>query len=103
MTGPGPGVLGEDVTPDTGEDIDAPPRQEAYANVPDLRREAYQVLALRAGRDGRRARTVTGPPVRRLRVVPQTDSRGALTRGRGVLPAESAYGLVSGPGHGWGR
>jgi hypothetical protein len=42
MTGPGPGVLGEDVTPDTGEDIDAPPRQEAYANAPDLRRETHQ-------------------------------------------------------------
>ncbi|MFD5471880.1 hypothetical protein [Streptomyces sp. NPDC127105] len=57
------GVPGEDVTPDTGEEIDAPSPHEAYANAPDLRREMHQVLALGAERDGRQARTVTGPPV----------------------------------------
>ncbi|MFE7235207.1 hypothetical protein ACWCRF_28385 [Streptomyces sp. NPDC002405] len=57
------GVSGEDVAPNTGEDIEAPPPHEAYANAPDLRREMHQVLALGAERDGRQARTVTGPPV----------------------------------------
>ncbi|MGX4688612.1 hypothetical protein [Streptomyces sp. JNUCC 63] len=61
--GAGPGVPGEDVTPDTGEDIDAPSPHEAYANAPRLRREMHQVLALGAERDGRRARNVAGPPV----------------------------------------
>lgn len=57
------GVSEEDVAPNTGEGIDAPPPHEAYANAPDLRREMHQVLALGAERDGRQARTVTGPPV----------------------------------------
>ncbi|MFF3468854.1 hypothetical protein ACWCQN_15945 [Streptomyces sp. NPDC001984] len=52
-----------DVTPDSAEDIAAPPPHEAYANAPDLRREMHQVLALGAERDGRQARTITGPPV----------------------------------------
>ncbi|MFE7711629.1 hypothetical protein ACFU6I_39075 [Streptomyces sp. NPDC057486] len=52
-----------DVTPNSHEDIGAPPPQEAYANAPDLRREMHQVLALGAERDGRRARPVTGPLV----------------------------------------
>ncbi|MEV6839037.1 hypothetical protein AB0N17_31760 [Streptomyces sp. NPDC051133] len=51
------------VTPNTGEGISAPPPHEAYANAPDLRREIHQVLALGAERDGRQARTVTGPLV----------------------------------------
>ena len=49
-------------TSNTAEAIDAPPPHEAYANAPDLRREMHQVLALGAERDGRQARTVTGPP-----------------------------------------
>ncbi len=48
------------VIPNTAEAIDAPPAHVAYANT-DLRREMHQVLALE--RDGRRVRTVTGPPV----------------------------------------
>ncbi|MEU0835695.1 hypothetical protein ACNPQM_32405 [Streptomyces sp. NPDC056231] len=52
-----------DVTPNSHEDIGAPPPHEAYTNAPDLRREMHQVLALGAERDGRRARTVTGPLV----------------------------------------
>ncbi|MEW2515572.1 hypothetical protein [Streptomyces sp. NPDC046870] len=51
-----------DTTPDTGEGIDVPPVQEAYADAPDLRREMHQVLALEAERDGRRAGPGTGPP-----------------------------------------
>lgn len=58
-----PAVSGEDVTPNTGEDVDAPPPHEVYANAPDLRREMHQLLALGAERDGRQARTVTGRPV----------------------------------------
>ncbi|MDT0469199.1 hypothetical protein [Streptomyces gibsoniae] len=52
-----------DDTPNSREDIGAPPPYEAYANGPDLRREMHQVLALGAQRDGRQARPVTGPPV----------------------------------------
>ncbi|MER6354482.1 hypothetical protein ABT186_22265 [Streptomyces sp. NPDC001634] len=57
------GGMTMDVTPNSGEDIGAPPPHEAYANAPDLRREMHQVLALGAERDGRQARPVTGPPV----------------------------------------
>ncbi|MEV5007838.1 hypothetical protein AB0K74_23410 [Streptomyces sp. NPDC056159] len=54
------GGVSMDVTPNSGEDIGAPPPHEAYANAPDLRREMHQVLALGAERDGRQARPVTG-------------------------------------------
>ncbi|MGW5370615.1 hypothetical protein ACWER6_23075 [Streptomyces sp. NPDC004009] len=47
----------------SGGDMAAPPPHEAYAHAPGLRREMHQVLALGAERDGRRARSVTGPPV----------------------------------------
>ncbi|MDF3302500.1 hypothetical protein [Streptomyces tropicalis] len=50
-------------SPKCAEDMAAPPPHEAYANAPDLRREMHQVLALGAERDGRRTRSVTGPPV----------------------------------------
>ncbi len=52
-----------DVTPNSGEDIGAPPSHEAYAHAPDLRREMHQVLALGAEPDGCQARPVTGPLV----------------------------------------
>ncbi|MFF4397202.1 hypothetical protein [Streptomyces sp. NPDC001480] len=47
--------------PNSHEGIGAPPPHEAYTNAPDLRREMHQVLALGAERDGRQARSVTGP------------------------------------------
>ncbi|WP_275461629.1 hypothetical protein [Streptomyces noursei] len=50
-------------TPNSGAALSAPPPHEAYAHAPDLRREMHQVLALGAARDGRQARTVTGPLV----------------------------------------
>lgn len=67
MTGPArqgdrPRPPGEDVPPDTGDEIDAPPPHEAYANAPALRREMHRVLALGAERDGRGPRTVADPP-----------------------------------------
>ncbi|MEV6029484.1 hypothetical protein [Streptomyces sp. NPDC052036] len=52
-----------DVTPDSGQDIAAPPPHDAYAKAPDLRREMHQVLALGAEREGRQARPAIGPPV----------------------------------------
>ncbi|MFJ2398099.1 hypothetical protein ACIOTI_35865 [Streptomyces sp. NPDC087843] len=52
-----------DVNPDSGEDVGAPPRRDAYVNAPNLHREMHQVLALGAERDGRQARPVTRPPV----------------------------------------
>lgn len=52
-----------EVTPNTAGVMVGPPPHEAYANAPDLRREMHQVLALGAERDGRQARTATGPPV----------------------------------------
>ncbi|WUD70447.1 hypothetical protein OG937_01310 [Streptomyces sp. NBC_00510] len=52
-----------DLTPNSHEDIGAPPAREAYTNAPDLHREIHHVLALEAERDGRGARPVTGPPL----------------------------------------
>lgn len=50
-----------DLTPNSHEDIGAPPAREAYTNAPDLHREMHQILALDAERDGRQAPTVTRP------------------------------------------
>ncbi|MDX2705032.1 hypothetical protein PV350_19505 [Streptomyces sp. PA03-6a] len=52
-----------DLTPNSHEDIGAPPAREAYTNAPDLHREMHQILALDAERDGRQAPTVTRPPL----------------------------------------
>ncbi|MEU0819639.1 hypothetical protein [Streptomyces mirabilis] len=109
------------VTPNTAEAIDAPPPHVAYANAPDLRREMHRVLALGAERDGRRVRTVTGPPVdataaerawllRRAALMdrmaldgpgpgPGPDGAAAQTAEQLVLYDRRHPGLVAGPHH----
>ncbi|MEU1450305.1 hypothetical protein [Streptomyces mirabilis] len=107
------------VTPNTAEAIDAPPPHVAYANAPDLRREMHRVLALGAERDGRRVRTVTGPPVdataaerawllRRAALMdrmaldgpgPGPDGAAARTAEQLVLYDRRHPGLVAGPHH----
>ncbi|MFD9513992.1 hypothetical protein [Streptomyces mirabilis] len=103
------------VNSNTAEAIDAPPPHEAYANAPDLRREMHQVLALGAERDGRRVRTVTGPPVdatvaerawllRRAALMdrmagPGPDGAAAQTAEQLVLYDRRHPGLVAGPHH----
>ncbi|GAX48972.1 hypothetical protein [Streptomyces olivochromogenes] len=105
------------VTPKTAEAIDAPPPHEAYANAPDLRREMHQVLALGAERDGRRVRTVTGPPLdataaerawllRRAALMDRMALEGPGPVGAAAQTAEQLVlydrrhpGLVAGPHH----
>jgi|GEM_PF-5803889 len=53
---------GADVPAAVATDTSTPSPHQTYENAPDLRRELHQVLALEAERDGRQARSVTGPP-----------------------------------------
>lgn len=50
------------VTAGATTDTSTPSPHQTYEHAPDLRRELHQVLALGAERDGRQARSVTGPP-----------------------------------------
>ncbi|ANP56669.1 hypothetical protein J2Z21_007175 [Streptomyces griseochromogenes] len=63
-------------TANTAAVIGAAPPHQAYADAPDLRRETHLVLALGAERDGRQARTGTGPPVE----TPATERAWLLRR-----------------------